>query len=249
MKKFRILSVIISSFLFTAFMSVGVSGNSQKAFIAENNTVKAARLCETHRNTLSYKEKIEVDTPMASIETGQPESVQTNLDTYVDENKNTYYYISGTDILCGFQKEYYYGFRTENPITETEAKRFAETYLKTIIPEFDEYTYIFSEYAQCDAVYHIQYSYCIEGIATDDLINIFVQENGEIGAFMMLRRSAYKNVILSNESKQLLQSSASQNCVSRYISSSNDGLVLLESYEEIHADGYSYIRQQATLLP
>lgn len=76
----------------------------------------------------------------------------------------------------------------------------SEKYLSEIIQdEFEDYEYIFCQYSQCDAVYQIQYSYLINGILTDDLISIFIQDNGTVGAFLMPNKGVYRNVKLNEE--------------------------------------------------
>ena len=245
MKKRRIRSCIFSALLLILIMSISVSGISENAFTAQKNTDKATAIADCDKENLDFVRTVNTDIPLGTDETGDARIAQSDLDTYVDENNNTFYYLSGTNTLCGFQKEDYYGFKSDSPISKEEAIRIADAFLDTVIEEFDEYTLIFSEYAERDAVYHIQYSYCINDIPTDDLINMFVQENGEIGAYLMMRRGLYKDVILPQD---FSVPDHADNVINQYISLTNDGLALIRLYEERGSDDIPVMQLEAVLI-
>lgn len=245
MKKRRIRSCMFSALFLVLIMSISVSGISESAFTAQKNTDKAATIIDCDKENLNFVRTVNTDIPLGKDETGDDRIAPSTLDTYVDENNNTFYYLGGTNTLCGFQKEYYYGFQSDSPISEEKAVQIADEFLGTVIEEFDEYTLIFSEYAERDAVYHLQYSYCINDIPTDDLINMFVQENGEIGAFLMKRRGLYKDIVLP---KNFSVPNDANNVIRQYISLSDEGLALVRTYEERSSDDIPVIQQEAVLI-
>ncbi len=167
----------------------------------------------------------------------------------MDGNKNKYYFLAGTDSLCGYQKEYYYGIYTENPITEDQAIKIAEEYLSRIVPEFSAYTLLFVQYSECDIVYQLQYSYYINGIPTDDLINIYIQANGEVGAFMMPNRGAYRNLSIDPDTiQEYIEDAFNQNLVNQYITKTIDGIVIIQNYKTTDAQNREKIEQTASLI-
>lgn len=234
------------------FVSANGSNNNSAvgSSVSDTNTADKAIDLDGSKINLKFDNTFPVITPSASIKSEDTISSEKNYDAFVDEAKNIYYFFNGTDILCGFQKEYYYGPYTpiNEAIKESDAIVAAETYLKKVIPEFDEYTKIFCQYSEFDAVYQLQYSYHINGIATDDLINVYVQANGDIGAFMMLNRGIYKNMAIEYNSIQKMQDTSAGNFLNQYISKNDEGLVLLRNYESIDETGNATIKQTATLI-
>ena len=176
--------------------------------------------------------------------------VERDLDVYIDQSDNThYFYFSGTELLCGFLKSHAYFQFADPPISKNEAKSIAETYLSEVIPEFRQYRLIYFEYSEREAIYDLQYSYHINGVPTNDLINAFLQANGEIGGFMMINRGLYKDIkIDSVDVAKLSQGIAEDNFVYQYIAMSEEGLVLLQNYEVTDGAGETMIDQTATLL-
>lgn len=177
------------------------------------------------KQNLKFKQSIVI--PLSnSVMNNKQINQSKKLDAYIDAEGNTYYFYSNTNILCGFQKEAYYGFHEEIPISKEEAVEIADAYLSKMLPEFYEYTRVFVSHAECDAVYQIQYSYCLQGILTDDLINIYVQENGTIGAFMAIKRAAFRNVHINDEQiKEILKNIEDKEY--RYFTQTENGLALI----------------------
>ena len=188
--------------------------------------------------------------PVTSAETGKTLLVERDLDVYIDESDKTqYYYFSGTELLCGFLKWHIYFQYTDSPVSENEAKSIVETYFSEVIPEFRDYRLIHFEYSEQEMVYHLQYSYHLNGVPTDDLINGFLRANGEIGGFMMINRGLYKDIKINKEDvAKLSQGINDDNFVSQYIAMSEEGLVLLQDYEVQDGAGETMIDQTATLL-
>ena len=244
-KNHCIKKFVFSALLLVFIMSISVSGVSQNDFTSQRNAEKAISILDCDKENLDFIKEVNADIPLTSDDTVGDKVAQNSLDTYVDEDKNTYYYLSGTDTLCGFQKEKYYGFESDSPISQNEAIQIANEFLDTAINEFDEYTLIFSEYAEQDAVYHIQYSYCLNDIPTDDLINIFIQESGEIGAFLMMRRGMYRDVVLPLE---FSVPDNSDGVISQFISLTDAGLALIRTYEELGPNSTPVIQQEAILI-
>jgi hypothetical protein len=199
---------------------------------------------------LKFVETIALSVPTASTNSANVIKNEKNYDTYVDEHINTYYFFKDTDTICGFQKENYYSEYTPitKAINEIEAKNVAENYLKNVIPEFNDYKQIFCQYSEFDAVYQMQYSFLLDNIATDDIINIYIQANGDVGAFMMLNRSAYRNLVIDyNCIKEAMQKNV-ESFINQYISINNDGLVLIRTYEFRSESGESKIKQFASQI-
>lgn len=74
---------------------------------------------------------------------------------------------------------------------------------------------------------------------------MFIQENGEIGAFLMMRRGLYKNIVLPLE---FSVSDNSDNIISQFISLTNEGLALIRTYEELGPNNTPVIQQEAILI-
>lgn len=246
MKKNHNFKKIISATLVLTFViSVSIKGGTQNVLAYQKNTEKTIASLECSKEDLKFIKKISADIPLTSEGTANAMIACNSLDMYTDEENNTYYYLSGTDALCGFQKEQYYGFKSNSPVSQDTAIQIANKFLETVLDDFDEYTLLFSEYAKCDAVYHIQYSYCINGIPTDDLINVYVQESGEIGAFLMMRRGMYKDIVLPYKISIM---NRSDDVVSQFISLTNEGLALIRTYEKLDSNQIPLIQQEAILL-
>ena len=242
----KIKKVAFSALLLALIVSISVSDASQNVYAYKKAVGETTATFVCSKGDLKFVEKVDIVLPLISNSTVEVRTVPSGLDTYVDENNNTYYYLSGTDTLCGFQKEKYYGFKNGSPVSQEEAIQISSRFLKSVLDEFDEYTLIFSEYVQSDAVYHIQYSYCINNIPSDDLINIFIQENGEVGAFLAMRRGLYKNIVLS---KEVLALDEADEVVNRFISLTNEGLVIMNTYKTADESNTSVLQQEVVLIP
>lgn len=227
MKKY--ISLLLGGFVFVSIIILNPRG--PKEIKASNKKISATELLlRTTIQSLDFRDTISIENPCISINKKDVLLNEKSLDVYMDGNKNKYYFLAGTDSLCGYQKEYYYGIYTENPITEDQAIRIAEEYLSRIVPEFSAYTLLLVQYSECDIVYQLQYSYYINGIPSDDLINIYIQANGEVGAFMMPNRGAYQNLYIDPDlTKNYLEESDS-NLVNQYITKTVEGVTLVQNY-------------------
>ena len=213
MKRVRILKIIL--LIITAFalsvVSVSCVVNSNKHTSLKDSLTFVESINIPHQEVSVYSEDI--------ITTNQ------SLDCYKDNQENLYYFIPNTDTQCGYSKKYYYGFHMENPISIEEAISIANSYLNEKVESFNDYTLILSEHSATDAVYHIQYSYKINGFVTQDLINIFIQENGEIGAYLIPHMNMFKDVVADTGKINTIPSEG--DLLNEYITINSEGVILV----------------------
>ncbi|MFR1517386.1 MAG: hypothetical protein ACLSVG_01220 [Clostridia bacterium] len=230
-KKFLSTALVVCIVLLI-YGAVSASGVARKQNSEPEFITNAAK------QSLNFVESLSIENPCISINAKDILSNEKSLDVYTDVNKNKYYFLKGTNTLCGYQKEYYYGVYTENPIPEEQAVRIAEEYLSRFVSEFSDYTLLFVQYSECDLVYQIQYSYYINGIPSDDFITIYIQANGEVGAFMMMNRGAYKGLAIDPKlTEKYLKDTSESNIVSQYITKTAEGVVLVQN--KLEADAYN----------
>lgn len=245
MKKF--LSFFLSGIVFVVVLLLAPNTH-QSASASELGVSGPEQILKTKKQSLHYQDTISTVNPCVSPFSDRVLSNEKLLDVYTDASNNRYYFRKGTDSLCGYQKEYYYGIYTENPVGETQALRIAQTYLSRLVPEFSDYTLLLVQYSECDLVYQIQYSYEINGIPSDDLIHIYIQANGEVGAFMMQNRGAYRNLRLDLQlAKNYLVAGENPALISQYITETEEGLLLVQNY--LTADEQGGERVEQTALP
>ncbi len=201
---------------------------------------------EALKDKLFFSGTDEITNSFVSVYSNHYITTTTRWDCYNDEYGNIYYFISGTDTLCGYSKKNYYGIHVENPITLEEAIAIANDYIDDVVQNFEDYSIILSKYAEVDAVYHIQYSYKIGDIPTHDLINVYVQENGEFGSYRWYNMGKFKNIKIDEEKLNSLPKD--DNIYSEFITINSEGIILVRYIEVVNEHGHAMSVQKSYLI-
>lgn len=177
---------------------------------------------------------------------------KTEIDVFSDLAENEYLFIKETDSFCGFAKKNFYKkyLEGEQCVPEETAITTAETYLNLYISDFKQYDRIACQYSKSDGYYQMQYCRPLNGILTDDIITVFIQADGQLGAFTAFKHGAYHDIHISEEAiAQARQAAASitDPLMYEYITSSEEGIILLQ-YHEVSENGYSRAVPSAFVL-
>lgn len=108
-----------------------------------------------------------------------------DLDIYEDENGEDYYLKNGKVVGFSKVKKQKQG---DKKISEKEAKEIAYEYAKNNVYEFDKYTFIEIYFIDDYDNYSINFNKKIGGYLTADLINIKIDEYGNITTFLAPRQ-------------------------------------------------------------
>ncbi len=191
------------------------------------------------KDSLQYKESRDEKRTIINLK-AKAELTSIPVDVYEDESQNQYCFFKGTDIFCSYQnKDFEYGVYVENPITEQEALLLAEQYLSGMIAEFDQYTHVLTQHGECEKIYFIQFSYYLFGVLSDDLINVFMQEDGMIGCVDILNRGAFYGLSMRKKTANKIANKSKEEEGTRFYSLLGDQLVLVE-----RKDGGGYAVQK-----
>ncbi len=199
------------------------------------------------KDSLTFVETVNIPHEEASVYSEERITTDQWLDCYKDEEENEYYFLPNTDTLCGYNKKTYYGFSEENPVGLEAAVAIADEYLSEKVENFKDYAVVLSEHVERDAVYHIQYSYLINGVATQDLINVFIQENGEIGAYFIPYWNMFKDTDVDTEKiRELPDEGEVKN---EYITRNREGVVLVRYLGSQEDSSQMFVQKTYLLNP
>ncbi len=232
-----------------AIYGVCASQQQENFAVAEKAQLRSVTFME-ETQSLQYRDTVVLNNLSDSTEIGRQTAARNTYAVYNDEDENTYY-LNEKNELCGFQKKSYYGMdvSADEQISKETAIQKATEYLESIFTDFDKYSLILCEYAECDKVYQLQFCYLVQNIATDDMINVYIQPDGELGAFMALNRGIYQNMAIDqNLLQQAVRESNQANAETRYISLDENGPVLRYTYMEENISGEDVAQQSAVSL-
>lgn len=163
-------------------------------------------------------------------------------DVYVDDEKNEYYLLGNSNVLCGVKNSKIDG-ENATPITEEEALQLAEDYLNEIFNKNHLYELNSCEIPKDRMYYEIEYVKNNSGLKTDDTVRLWVNFDKEVCAFSAFNRGRYDNVNLNKtiaitapqrgkEKVSDILSSDNFTIVDQYISKNDEGQVVMVSVIE-----------------
>ena len=111
-------------------------------------------------------------------------------DIYISEDQTEY--VFENDKLVGFIKKLDTQWRKNVNMNINSAEKIAENYLKQNIEDFSEYELTFSNYNENYGEYIFLYTYKVDGYKTSDIIQIGIEESGEITSFSMPNKDKFE---------------------------------------------------------
>lgn len=107
----------------------------------------------------------------------------TNIDKDIYVAEDGTEYVLKENNLVGFIKKLNTEMNPKNILDLKAAEKIAKVYLKDNVKDFSKYENTYSNYKESYGEYNFLYSYKIDGYKTSDIIQISVDDTGEITAF------------------------------------------------------------------
>ena len=174
-----------------------------------------------------------------------------HFDVYVDNFGTEYYYLSGTDDLCGYLYENVGNCMDGDSIISEKTALEEANNLLSSIRDKDDYVLSNCVFNELGGYYDIEFSYVINGYKTNDIFRLWINTEGKITAFSEFNHNLYDNYQLEYEdyekAKSLLTDKIDENVndytiFDSYITTDKDNHLILVMLVDIKccADNGSY---------
>lgn len=123
-------------------------------------------------------------------------------EVYVDVDGNEYYFLTDTELLCGYLAFFHYeDVPAEQAITEANCLAIAQSFitnrLQTNAITFQNIALSSIKYIENEGIFDLHYNYYIGAYKTDDELDIWIDHNGDVVSFTQLNRNRYSSVTIN----------------------------------------------------
>ena len=123
-------------------------------------------------------------------------------EVYVDDDDSEFYFLAGTDLLCGYLAYFHYEDVPESQaVTESEcisiAQSFITDHLQTNVMTLQNMTLSSIEYIEAEGYYDVRYNYYKGQYKTDDELDLWINHEGKVVSFTQLNRGRYINTSIN----------------------------------------------------